>query len=206
MNVNLFTGWMYEPKNEIREEEFEFCYQKNKDLSFNKYIIDNTKRPTFNHFLKEMMNYPNDINIIANPDNFFDESFLNGLRDLYTNYNDKEKLCLGLTRWNYVNEDYIWFFNAKDSQDVFVFYGSVDFENYKDIIPFGVPGGDNRLVSVLMYEYNKNVYNPSKDLKYYHYHPSDDLTRTYLDENRQKKEHIDGPHEFLIPCTLNDIK
>jgi hypothetical protein len=206
MNVNLFTGWMYEPKNEIREEEFEFCYQKNKDLSFNKYVIDNTKRPTFNNFLKEMMNYPNDINIIANPDNFFDETFLTELRKLYINYNDKEKLCLGLTRWNYVNEDYAWFFNAKDSQDVFILYGSIDFENYVDIIPFGVPGGDNRLVSVLMHNYNKKVYNPSKDLKYYHYHPSDDLTRTYLDENRQRKEFIVGPHEFVIPCTLNDIK
>jgi hypothetical protein len=30
MKVNLFTGWFYEPKNEIRESEFDYCYQINK--------------------------------------------------------------------------------------------------------------------------------------------------------------------------------
>lgn len=205
MKVNLFTGWFYEPKNEIRESEFDYCYQINKNLSFDNYIIDTSKRPTFNNFLKEMEKYPNDINIIANPDNFFDETFLTELRNLYTNYKEKEKLCLGLTRWNYVNENHIWFFNAKDSQDVFIFYGSINLDEYEEI-PFGVPGGDNRMAAWLMHNFNKNVYNPSKDLKYYHYHPSDDLTRTYLDENRQRKSYITGPHEFLIPCSLNDIK
>jgi hypothetical protein len=205
MNINLFTGWFYEPRLLVREEEFDFCYQKNKELKFNNIIVNTTKQPTFNGYFEEMKNYPNDINIIANPDNFFDSQFLDKLNNLYSNYKNKEKLCLGLTRWNYVNEDNIRFFNTSGSQDVFIFYGSIDFEE-RQIIPIGVPGGDNRLVAILMYEFKMDIYNPSKDLKYYHYHPSDDATRTYLDENLRRKVWVSGPHEFLEPCCLNDIK
>lgn len=206
MNINLFTGWYYEPKSIIREEEFDFCYQKNKNLNFNNYYIDTTKRPTFNHYLKEMSKYPDDINIIANPDNFFDEIFLEKLHNLYESYENRKKLCLGLTRWNYVNEDYIWFFNTSQSQDVFIFLGTVDFSE-EPIIPIGVPGGDNVMVATLMYKYGMDIYNPSRDLKYYHYHPSEDSTRMYLDEKTlARKELVIGPYEFLTPCNLEDIK
>jgi hypothetical protein len=205
MNINLFTGWFYEPKNTIREDEFNFCYEKNKKLNFGQYYINKTKRPTYNSFLNEMKKYPNDINIIANPDNFFDDKFLNDLHELYSNYTKKEKLCLGLTRWNYFNEDDIRYFNAKDSQDVFIFYGSVDLNNYEEI-PLGRPGCDNRFASILIYDLNMDVFNPSKDLKYYHYHPSDDSTRTYLNEKGERIEFVIGAHEFVYLCSLNDIK
>jgi hypothetical protein len=205
MNINLFTGWHYEPKNKIREQEFDFCYNKNKVLKFNNYFIDKTKRPAYNTFFNEMKKYPNDINIIANPDNFFDEKFLNDLLELYTNYPNKEKLCLGLTRWNYHDENNIVFFNAKDSQDIFIFYGSIDFENY-EYITMGTPGCDNRIAAHLIHDFKLDVYNPSKDLKYYHYHPSDDATRTYLNERGERKEMIHGPYEFIYPCNLIDLK
>ena len=168
MKINLFTGWFYETKNIIRENEFNFCYEKNKNLNFGQYYIDTTKRPTYNSFLSEMKKYPNDINIIANPDNFFDDKFLNDLYEVYSNYNNKEKLCLGLTRWDYINEDNIKYFNAKDSQDVFIFYGSVNI-NDEEQIPLGRPGCDNRFASILMRDLKMNVFNPSMDLKYYHY-------------------------------------
>ena len=138
MKINLFTGWHYVPKNLIREDEFNFCYEKNKKLNFGEYYIDRTKRPTYNSFLNEMKKYPNDINIIANPDNFFDEKFLNDVYELYSKYENKEKLCLGLTRWNYINEGDVRYFNAKDSQDIFIFYGSVDL-NVDEQIPLGRP-------------------------------------------------------------------
>ena len=38
MNINLFTGWYYEPRLPIREEEFDFCYQKNKNMNFQNAI------------------------------------------------------------------------------------------------------------------------------------------------------------------------
>jgi len=205
MNINLFTGWFYDTKNIIRENEFNFCYKKNKKLNFNQYYIDNTKRPTYNSFLNEMKKYPNDINIIANPDNFFDDKFLNDLHNLYVNYKDKEKLCLGLTRWNYLNENDIIHFKAKDSQDVFIFYGSVDL-NTEEQIPLGRPGCDNRLASILIHDLKLNVFNPSMDLKYYHYHPSGDSTRTYLNEKLERTEVVMGAHEFIHLCSLNDIK
>lgn len=205
MNINLFTGWFYDPKNITRENEFNFCYEQNKKLNFSQYYIDKTKRPTYNSFLNEMKKYPNDINIIANPDNFFDDKFLNDLHNLYTNYKDKEKLCLGLTRWDYLNENNITHFKAKDSQDVFIFYGSVDL-NTEEQIPLGRPGCDNRFASILMYDLKLNVFNPSMDLKYYHYHPSGDSTRTYLNEKLERTEVVTGAHEFIYLCSLNDIK
>jgi hypothetical protein len=205
MKINLFTGWFYETKNIIRENEFNFCYEKNKNLNFGQYYIDTTKRPTYNSFLSEMKKYPNDINIIANPDNFFDDKFLNDLYELYSNYNNKEKLCLGLTRWDYISEDNIRYFNAKDSQDVFIFYGSVNI-NDEEQIPLGRPGCDNRFASILMRNLKMNVFNPSMDLKYYHYHPSGDTTRTYLNENLERTEFVMGAHEFIYSCKIKDIK
>ena len=205
MKINLFTGWFYETKNIIRENEFNFCYEKNKNLNFGRYYIDTTKRPTYNSFLSEMKKYPNDINIIANPDNFFDDKFLNDLYEVYSNYNNKEKLCLGLTRWDYINEDNIKYFNAKDSQDVFIFYGSVNI-NDEEQIPLGRPGCDNRFASILMRDLKMNVFNPSMDLKYYHYHPSGDTTRTYLNENLERTEFVMGAHEFIYSCKIKDIK
>jgi hypothetical protein len=205
MNINLFTGWFYEPKNLIREDEFKFCYEKNKKLNFGQYHIDKSKRPTYNSFLNEMKKYPNDINIIANPDNFFDDKFLSDIHKLYSNYKNKEKLCLGLTRWNYIDENNIKYFNAKDSQDVFIFYGSIDLDD-KEEIPLGRPGCDNRFASILIHELKMDVFNPSMELKYYHYHPSDDSTRTYLNEKLEKTEFVIGPYEFIYLCSLNDIK
>ena len=205
MKINLFTGWFYDFKNIIRENEFNFCYEKNKNLNFGQYYIDTTKRPTYNSFLSEMKKYPNDINIIANPDNFFDDKFLNDLYELYSNYKNKEKLCLGLTRWDYISEDNIRYFNAKDSQDVFIFYGSVNI-NDEEQIPLGRPGCDNRFASILMRDLKMNVFNPSMELKYYHYHPSGDKTRTYLNEKLERTEFVMGAHEFIYSCKIKDIK
>jgi hypothetical protein len=205
MKINLFTGWFYDPKNIIRENEFNFCYEKNKNLNFGQYYIDTTKRPTYNSFLSEMKKYPNDINIIANPDNFFDDKFLNDLYEVYSNYYNKEKLCLGLTRWDYISEDNIRYFNAKDSQDVFIFYGSVNI-NDEEQIHLGRPGCDNRFASILMRDLKMNVFNPSMELKYYHYHPSGDTTRTYLNKKLERTEFVAGAHEFIYSCRLKDIK
>jgi len=205
MKINLFTGWFYDPKNIIRENEFNFCYEKNKNLNFGQYYIDTTKRPTYNSFLSEMKKYPNDINIIANPDNFFDDKFLNDLYEVYSNYYNKEKLCLGLTRWDYISEDNIRYFNAKDSQDVFIFYGSVNI-NDEEQIPLGRPGCDNRFASILMRDLKMNVFNPSMELKYYHYHPSGDTTRTYLNKKLERTEFVAGAHEFIYSCKIKDIK
>jgi hypothetical protein len=205
MKINLFTGWFYDFKNIIRENEFNFCYEKNKNLNFGQYYIDTTKRPTYNSFLSEMKKYPNDINIIANPDNFFDDKFLNDLYEIYSNYHNKEKLCLGLTRWDYISEDNIRYFNAKDSQDVFIFYGSVNI-NDEEQIPLGRPGCDNRFASILMSNLKMNVFNPSMDLKYYHYHPSGDKTRTYLNEKLERTEFVMGAQEFIYSCKIKDIK
>jgi hypothetical protein len=147
-----------------------------------------------------MKKYPNDINIIANPDNFFDDKFLNDIYELYSKYKNKEKLCLGLTRWNYFNEDDIRYFNAKDSQDVFIFYGSVDLRNNEQI-PLGRPGCDNRFA----YESKSSGYilkNPSISLKIIHYHLSQ--IRTCPHEEWENFR-IKGSYYFIEPEKINLI-
>jgi hypothetical protein len=51
-----------------------------------------------------------------------------------------------------------------------------------------------------------NVFNPSMELKYYHYHPSGDTTRTYLNKKLERTEFVAGAHEFIYSCRLKDIK
>jgi len=206
MNINIFTSsWLYEPKNDEREAEFLFCYNKNKKLNFNVYYIDNNKRTTYNKLFNETKNYPKDINIIANADNFFTKDFLKKLHKIYSKNKSKEKLCLALTRWNYFNENNIVFQKSGQSQDVFIFYGTLNLDSYDDIT-MGVPGCDNRLTSILIHDFKLNVYNPSIDLMYFHYHPSGNYTRTYLNDKGERNCFIDGPYEFIDPCQIINIK
>jgi hypothetical protein len=206
MKINLFTSWHYDNEDilKIRMNEFNLCYEKNKNSDIDNIInLKLGRRPTYLDFLNEFQNYPNDINIIANPDNFFIKESIEHIKNFFLNYNgDKNKLCLGLTRWNFVDENNIKFFNAKDSQDCYIFFGYHVFDDRFNI-PIGVPGCDNKLVYLLMHQYKYTVLNPSLTIKVFHYHPSDDETRTYLNKDYTRNCFIEGPYEHLIPYKLD---
>jgi hypothetical protein len=207
MKVNLFTSWYYDNDEilKIRKEEFDFCTQKNNSSGIDNIVVLNIgRRPMYSDFIKEFKKYPNDINIIANPDNFFEKKSIEMIVNFFNSYQkDIKKLCLGLTRWNYIDENNSWFFNAKDSQDCYIFFGEHNFDDRFEI-PIGVPGCDNKFVYLLMHQYNYDVLNPSKSIKVFHYHPSDDLTRTYLNPDYSKNCFVDGPYEHLTPYKLDN--
>lgn len=207
MNVNLFTSWYYDDEEilKIRKEEFDFCKEKNKISGIDNIIELNIgRRPTYGDFLEEFKKYPLDINIIANPDNFFTQESINKIKNFFNFYQkDVKKLCLGLTRWNYINENESWFFNAKDSQDCYIFFGNHLFDDDMNI-PIGVPGCDNKFVYLLIHRFEYDVLNPSKSIKVYHYHPSNDKTRTYLNPDYSKNCYVEGPYEHLTPYKLDD--
>jgi hypothetical protein len=205
MNVNLFTISIGENENPKRLEEFEFCQNKNLQLNLSYIEIDSKhKMATYNDFFKEFEKYPNDLNIIANKDIFFDENSLNDIILFFTNYkNDLSKLCLALSRWEYSINGNSSHFNAKDSQDVWIFYGKVNYDSNSDV-PLGVPGCDNRIAAELLYRYGYNVLNPSKSIKTYHYHPSGDSTRMYLNSDYSRNCYVEGPYEHLTPYKLDD--
>ena len=78
MNVNLFTISLSENENPKRLKEFQFCKNKNLELILSYIEISSEhKRATYNDFFKEFEKFPEDINIIANKDIFFDDSSLN---------------------------------------------------------------------------------------------------------------------------------
>lgn len=68
--------------------------------------------------------YPNDINIFANSDIYFDETIL------HARYMDKNT-CWALSRWDDLNDKCV-LFDRKDSQDAWVFVGEVKKLNYAD--------------------------------------------------------------------------
>jgi hypothetical protein len=207
MKVNLFTISLSENDNPIRVEEFKFSIEKNKNTSLNYFEINNVHRKTtYNDFFKEFEKYPNDINIIANKDIFFTQESIDSIIDFFSNYKkDIKKLCLALSRWEYINENSSNFFNAKDSQDCWIFYGTVEYNNRSDV-PLGVPGCDNRIASELIYNYKYEVLNLGPSIKTYHYHPSGDSTRSYLNPDYSRNCYVEGPYEFLIPCKIEDYE
>jgi hypothetical protein len=130
-----------------------------------------------------MYKKPNEVNIIANADIYFDETI---------GYAKKisEGECYALTRWELVNGRVVDF-NTRHgrpsppewSQDAWIFRGSIQpnkFDNVKalnesarvtEIIPFtlGIPGCDNKFCALLK-ERGVNVMNPSKTIKAIHVH------------------------------------
>lgn len=182
--INLFVQ-VYDCGNEERQKELDYCLAENKNLNINSVpyfnVIEIKERLTFNDLFKLTENYPNDINIIANSDIYFDETILEA-RFL------KPNECYALSRWDYVNGGAI-LFNRKDSQDVWIFNGSVT----KDIGHYnlGVPGCDNKIAYELMTN-GYSVSNPSKTIHSIHLHNTN--YRTY-----NPKDRLFEPFHFIFP-------
>lgn len=182
--INLFVQ-IYKSENEQRQKELDNCLRINQSLNINGVpyfnIVEIKERLTFNQMFKLTESYPNHINIIANSDIFFDETIL------ATRYiGDKE--CYALSRWDYSN-GHAYLFNRKDSQDVWVFNGTVKCEggNYN----LGVAGCDNKIALELK-QSGYSILNPSKTIHAIHLHNSNH--RTYLPKDR-----LIEPFHFIMP-------
>jgi len=176
--INLFFNYYESP---ARQHEIDFCLEQNKKLFDRVDIVEG--RPTFENLFKLSESYPNDVNCYCNSDIYFKAETFHLLNTI------KEKECYALTRYNIDGGKEI-FFGRRDSQDAWVFRGSVISIN----APFtaGRWGCDNRLA----FEIKKAGYkikNPSLDLRVIHIHEVDNR------DNTRTKENTVPPPYLLIP-------
>ena len=183
--INLFVQ-VYQSNNIERQKELDTCLEINKSLNVNGVpyfnIIQINDRLTFKQMFEMTKQYPNDINIIANSDIYFDETILH-VRWL------KKRECFALSRWDY-NEGKAILFNRRDSQDAWCFNGPVP-EDIGDYF-LGIPGCDNKIAYELM-NHGYSILNPSKSIHAIHLHNTE--FRTY----NAKTERVPEPYHFIFP-------
>lgn len=182
----LFTSF-YKDKSNVRQAELDLCMKMNKQnnnidkiyvllegnkedfnvLKHEKIKVIESVRPTYKMFfeLVNSVTQPEDINIIANTDIFFDNSIL--LCNLHMRNND----CYALSRYH-INEDKsIRLHNEKYSQDSWIFKGQIKMPAYCDFY-LGMRGCDNRIAYELRAA-GYNITNPAYSILTLHYHISD---------------------------------
>ncbi len=178
--INLFYNYY---KSGKRQQEIDFCLKKNKEV-FDRVLIYEG-RYSFENVFALSKNYPTDINVFCNSDIYFPSiELLNNI---------KEDECYALTRWN-KEGDNIKFFDRVDSQDSWIFKGSV--KNVKANFYTGMWGCDNRL----LFEIKKAGYtikNPSLSIKTIHIHKEDE--RNY---ERTPYNTVPEPYLTIAPCSL----
>jgi hypothetical protein len=162
--IRLFYNY-YEDKHPERKKEIDFCLQKNRSNPLLDIImVECNTVPTYGFFFDKInqITGPNDINIIANSDIFFDNTIIltsgMGHREMYA-----------LSRWEWKDETSITHRALRNSQDTWIVRGKV--ENVDGNIQLGRSWCDNKIA----YAFNQSGYkvsNPSRSIKTYHYHNS----------------------------------
>lgn len=185
VGINLITC-EFVPADESRRKEIEYCLKRNRESGYFKNVFTVNHKPTFAELFEITRANPDDINIIANTDIFFDHTI-----EEVKKISSREAWCL--TRWNYLGYNRAEFFNRHDSQDVWVFRGPVRKET-DGAYGMGVAGCDNRLA----FELKKAGYivrNPSLSIRCYHYHISEIRYFSWNDR-------VPEPYLFLQPQTI----
>jgi hypothetical protein len=123
-----------------------------------------TTRPTYADFfgwLNEIAG-PDDISIIANTDICFDDSIR-----LLERVNWEGRVALAVSRWDVGSDDGAELFERGDSQDCWIFRGSVT--GVEGNFPLGVYDCDNKIAWELQ-QAGYRVLNPALSLRTYHHH------------------------------------
>jgi hypothetical protein len=156
----------YEDRNPVRKKEIDFCLQKNlENPHLNVIIVESLEKPAYNTMFEKLnwITGPDDLNIICNSDIFFDDSILLAEQHLHN------RDVFALTRWDFINEHNIKFFDRRDSQDTWMWKGKM--EHVISGFTLGKRGCDNRIA----HEFRNAGYritNPSRTIKTYHVHNS----------------------------------
>lgn len=169
-NINLFINRYTSPNSE-RQKELDICYQLNSENRFIKNIIEVEGR-NYEDFFRAMQAYPDDVNIIANADIYFNDTI-----ELIKRITHYEAFCL--TRWDYNGNGHANFMNRSDSQDAWVIRGKP--KSITGDFPLGKAGCDNRIAYNLK-QAGYIVKNPSLSIQSIHYHVSN--FRTYNPHDR----------------------
>ena len=208
MKINLFTQHL-ESSNKERDSEYQICREKNKNNNYidNFITIKQNGYLKYNSFFKMTESYPDDINILANSDIFFDDS-------ISICRNIRKNDCLAITRRElFIGPDYIEdsaltkipSTMKTDTQDVWIFKGRVRKSVYGDI-SLGYPGCDNRIAWEIKNAGYK-IMNPCEDIRIYHLHEEGRLACIGLGKNstnnkRSEKHRIRGNYLFLPICRM----
>jgi len=168
MKINLFIAHIPNATKE-RREEYDYCLKKNRENKHidNIIILKTGDRTSYSDFFELTKEYPNDINVLANSDIYFDESI-----DLCRNMRATD--IYAISRWGFRKDGELYLdANSKHrdklsrSQDVWVCKG-VPLRVFGDI-DMGVDGCDNRIAHEIA-SAGYRVMNPCMDIKCYHKH------------------------------------
>ncbi|MCF1420254.1 hypothetical protein [Mangrovimonas futianensis] len=208
MGINLYTTF-YNESNSARRQELISCLLKNannpqissivvfnegnslKSMMPSKLIeVSIDKRPLYDDFIGYINSEgsSDDFHMIANTDIFFDEN-IGVLNDL--NWNNT---CFALSRYDTTEGEKPLLYNHNDSQDVWVFKGSIK-EGLKAPYPLGVPRCDNRF----MYDLETagyNVLNPAFSIKVFHMHEGQ---RAVVYQEADNIFRISPPYRYKYP-------
>lgn len=175
--TNLFFNWYPCP---ARQHEIDSCLENNRKVFDNVIVIEG--RPTFAQLFELTKQFPNDINCFSNSDIYFQDT------SLLHNINENE--CYALCRWDQRSAG-IRFFNHADSQDAWIFRGTIKPINAH--FTMGFWGCDNRLAYEIK-EAGYDIKSPSLSIKIIHLHAVDNRNH-----QRTKDNTIPGPYLTLIP-------
>jgi len=195
IKINLFINH-YQCGNKARQKELDFCLNHNRESGYFNEVINFDGRVTYNDFFKECALYPDDINILANTDIYFNET-IKLVRDM------KDNECYCITRWEEDGNEIVRFKDKhgynneakeKFSQDVWVIKGKAKYVH--GAFHLGVPGCDNRIA----YEFVMAKYivsNPCEKIQCIHRHQ--DNKRSYNIPSGYGSKRVPMPYRFIEP-------
>jgi len=195
--VNLFSTY-FNCHDSERQKELDYCHEQNKANPLIDSIKVFSERPHYNDFFIETRKYPDDINILANADIYFNETLK------YVQFM-KQGQAFAITRWEDVKGKVIKFeernkYNrhaqAKHSQDVWVFLGEAKGMNGNFYI--GIPGCDNRIAYEMSRSYR--VYNPCETIQCIHKHTSPGRDYNIPEDSIER---IPQPWKLIMPCSID---
>jgi hypothetical protein len=175
----------YEDNNPVRKKEIDFCLRQNlSNPHINVIIVESADKPRYDDMFGKLNRITNsdDINIICNSDIFFDETILLAERFL------RPRDVYALTRWDYINEHNVKFFDRRDSQDTWMWRGKL--ENVIGGFSLGKRGCDNRIAHEFR-DAGYRIMNPSRSIKTYHVHTSNVRNYTQNDVVHGPYFHVD---------------
>jgi len=196
MGINLFTNY-YVDKSLPRQKEIDLCVRNNlNNPLINFILIESQDRLKYDDYFRVVNNYTgsDDINIIANLDIYFDSTV-----QLVQQLPSKHAYALG--RWDLKADGTIKHSNRCDSQDAWVFKGTIN--KVMGDFNLGLCGCDNRLAYEL-HAAGYTVINPSLSIKAIHAHASD--IRNYKVKGRQRKQfQVPPPYATVHPTELSKL-
>ena len=186
--INLFT-MVYAAHTKDRQKELDECIERNEANEFIDRFIKIKSMATYDQIFQLTRQFPNDINIIANSDIWFDDSI-----ERFRELNRLE--VYALSRYD-IEEGKAKLFYRADSQDVWAFRGAM----HGVSAPYsqGRPGCDNN-IAWRFKEAGFKVLNPAKSIYTYHIHKSNHRSSVNTHWNK-----VQSPYLLIEPTYLGEV-